>query len=194
MSTTTLYVGKHAGAFGLSTAIIKFSVVSVLTHQVSVPYIFRAQTCHYNDVIMGAIASEITSLTIVYSIVYSDADKRKHQSSASVAFVWGIHRGPVNSPHKWPVTQKMFPFDDVIMLITVSTDVAAQNGAKTATGTALAKEDIFSSKYLWALNIQNSFSLISRHSKSLTKSRGNLSTNRVTIYIRWSHFISQLSV
>ena len=70
---------------------------------------------HYNDVIMGAIASQITSLTIVYSIVYSDADQRKHQSSASLAFVRGIHRGPVNSPHKWPVTRKMFPFDDVIM-------------------------------------------------------------------------------
>ena len=69
----------------------------------------------YNDVIMGAIASQITSLTIVYSIVYSDADQRKHQSSASLAFVWGIHRGPVNSPLKWPVTRKMFPFDDVIM-------------------------------------------------------------------------------
>ena len=70
---------------------------------------------HYGDVIMDAIASQITSLTIVYSIVYSDADQRKHQSSASLAFVRGIHGGPVNSPHKWPVTRKMFPFDDVIM-------------------------------------------------------------------------------
>ena len=71
---------------------------------------------HYNGVIMGAIASQITSLTIVYSIVYSDADQRKHQSSASLSFVRGIHRGPVNSPHKWPVTRKMFPFDDIIMM------------------------------------------------------------------------------
>ena len=70
---------------------------------------------HYGDVIMGAIASQITSLTIVYSTVYSDADQRKHQSSASLAFVRGIHRRPVNFPHKWPVTRKMFPFDDVIM-------------------------------------------------------------------------------
>ena len=70
---------------------------------------------HYNDVIMAAIASQITSLTIVYSTVYSDADQRKHQSFASLAFVRGIHRGPVNSRHKWPVTRKMFPFDDVIM-------------------------------------------------------------------------------
>ena len=75
---------------------------------------------HYNDVIMGAIASQITSLTIVSSIVYSDADQRKHQSSASLAFVRGIHRGPVNSPHKWPVTRKMFPFDDVIMHLKLS--------------------------------------------------------------------------
>ena len=70
---------------------------------------------HYNDVIMGAVASQITSLTIVYSAVDSDANQRKHQSSASLAFVRGIHRGPVNSSHKWPVTRKMFPFDDVIM-------------------------------------------------------------------------------
>ena len=70
---------------------------------------------HYNDVIMGAIGSQITSLTIVYSTVYSGADQRKHQSYASLAFVLGIHRGPVNSPHKWPVTRKMFPFDDVIV-------------------------------------------------------------------------------
>ena len=69
----------------------------------------------YDDVIMGAMASQITSLTIVYSTVYSDADQSKHQSSASLAFVRGIHRGPVNSTHKWQVTRKVFPFDDVIM-------------------------------------------------------------------------------
>ena len=64
---------------------------------------------------MGAIAFQITSLAIVYSTVDSDADQRKHYSSASLAFVRGIHRGPVNSLHKWPVTRKMFPFDDDIM-------------------------------------------------------------------------------
>ena len=65
---------------------------------------------------MGAIAAQITNVTIVYSTVYWDPDQRKHQNSASLAFVKGIHRGPVNSPHKWPVTRKMFPFDDVIMI------------------------------------------------------------------------------
>ena len=67
---------------------------------------------------MGTVASQITSLTIVYSTVYSDADKRKHQSSVSLAFVRVIHRVPVNSQHKGPVTRKMFPFDDVIIKAT----------------------------------------------------------------------------
>ena len=70
---------------------------------------------YYSDLIMATMESHITSLTIVYSTIYSDADKRKHQSFASLAFVRGIHRWPVNSPHKRPVTRKMFPFDDVIM-------------------------------------------------------------------------------
>ena len=75
---------------------------------------------HYGDVIMDAIASQITSLTIVYSTVYSDADQRKHQSSASLAFVQGIHRGRLNSPHKWTVTPKTFLFDDVIMIMGIA--------------------------------------------------------------------------
>ena len=62
---------------------------------------------HDNDVIV--------SLTIVYSTVYSVTDQSKHQSPASLAFVRGIHRWPVNSPHKGPVMRKIFPFDDVIM-------------------------------------------------------------------------------
>ena len=64
---------------------------------------------------MGAIASQISSLAIVFSTVYSEADQRKHQSSASLAFVLGIHRWPGNSPHKWPATRKIIPFDDVII-------------------------------------------------------------------------------
>ena len=70
---------------------------------------------HYGDVIMGAIASQIPSLTIVYLTVYLDANQRKHQISASLAFVRGSHRWPVNFQHKWPVTWKMFQFHDVIM-------------------------------------------------------------------------------
>ena len=89
-----------------------FQAASMMTHSP-----VKNQMEHYSDIIMGAIASQITSLTIIYSTVYSNADQRKHQSSMSLAFVWEIHRGPVNSPHKWPVTRKMFPFDDIIMLL-----------------------------------------------------------------------------
>ena len=72
---------------------------------------------HYNEVIMSAMASQIISLVIVYSTFYWGAYKKykKHQSSASLAFVRGIHAWPVNSPKKWPVTRKMFPYDDAII-------------------------------------------------------------------------------
>ena len=76
-----------------------------------------SKQAHYNDIIMSAIASLITSLTIVYSTVCSGADQRKHQSSASLAFVRGIHRWLGKFLHKGPVTRKMFPFDDIIMLL-----------------------------------------------------------------------------
>ena len=137
---------------------------------------------HYGDVIMGAIASQITSLAIVYSTVYSDADQRKHQSSASLAFVRGIHRGPVNSPHKRPVMRKMLPFDDVIMqpsnvrpahvldlkLITaVPADARTPSGAKPSTGAVLTSQlDLIFSTVIQILMILNTFSLIWwRHSK-----------------------------
>ena len=93
---------------------------------VNMDYQLRKQIClesaesvadwHYSDVIISTMASQITSLAIVYSTVYSCGDQRKHQSSASLAFVRRIHRWPVNSPHRGPVTRKMFLFDDVIMI------------------------------------------------------------------------------
>ena len=70
---------------------------------------------HYSDIIMNTEAFQITSVMIVYSIVCSGTDLRKYQSSTLLAFVSGIHRWPVNSPHKGLIMQKMFPFDDVIM-------------------------------------------------------------------------------
>ena len=70
---------------------------------------------HYGDVIMGAMATQITSLTIVYFNLLFRHNSCKHQSSASLAFVRGISRWLANSPHKWPVKRKMFPLDDVIM-------------------------------------------------------------------------------
>ena len=72
-------------------------------------------SAHYSGVIMGTMASQITIVTIVYWTIYSDTDQRKHPSSGSLAFFQGIHRWPINSPHKGPVTRKMLPFHDVIM-------------------------------------------------------------------------------
>ena len=75
-------------------------LISALAHILYISLVHKTLLCtYYNDVIMGAMAPQITSLTIVYSTVYLGADLSKHQSSPSLAFVWGIHRGPVNSPH-----------------------------------------------------------------------------------------------
>ena len=107
------------------TKLILYTQLSTILHQLpsnswQVPLFCHTQTTsklelrfeslypHYTDVIMGAIVSQITSLTIVYSTVYSDADHRNIKAPR----YW---RGPVNSPHKWPVTRNMFPFDEVIM-------------------------------------------------------------------------------
>ena len=70
---------------------------------------------HYSDVIMGTMASQITGVSRFSSTVCSWTDQRKHQSSASLSSVRGIHRWPMDSSHKGPVTQKMFPVDNVSM-------------------------------------------------------------------------------
>ena len=88
---------------------------------------------------MGAMASQITSLAIVYLTVYSGADQRKQQSSASLAFVRGIHRLPLNSPHKGPATRIFFPFDAVIM----------QNGAPLLQSMTRCGTARFSAGYPW---------------------------------------------
>ena len=75
----------------------------------------RLSNLYYSNVTMSAMAAPITGVSVVCTTVCSGADQRKHQSSASLAFVRGINRWPVNSPHKGPVTGKMFLFDDVIM-------------------------------------------------------------------------------
>ena len=67
----------------------------------------------YSDVTMSAIASEITGVSIGYLTICSGTDQTKHQSSASLAFIRGIHRSPMTSPHKGPVKRKMFLSDDV---------------------------------------------------------------------------------
>ena len=77
--------------------------------------VFFISHFHYNDIIMSAMASQITGVSSVYSTVCSGTDQREYQSSASLAFVRGIPRWPVNPSHKGPVMRKFFPFDDVIV-------------------------------------------------------------------------------
>ena len=84
------------------------NIINAATNVMKLQHSWKKSKLHYNVIIMSAVSSQITSLTIVYSSIYSGADQRKHQSSASLAFVRGIHR--------WPVTRKMFPFDDAIII------------------------------------------------------------------------------
>ena len=110
---------------------------------------------YYSDVIMSMMASQITSLTIVYSTVYWCADRRIHQSSAS----------PVNSRHKWPTTCKMFPFDDVIMHITVHSwyimvYFSSDNSRKTSIlGPLRQGMGVFCEILIW-LNLTFQFSIL----------------------------------
>ena len=118
----------HEFVYDLNIDEFNLCMIYILTTWISMPQTVFGRhllwgLLHKRDVIMGAVASQITSLAIVYSNVYSGADQRKYQSSASPAFVRGIHRWPVNSPHKWPVTRKTFPFDDVIMYLSLTVSV-----------------------------------------------------------------------
>ena len=79
------------------------------------PQVVHGCTLQWRGVIMNLVTSQITSISIVCASIYSGTDQRKHQSSALLDFVRRIYRWSVNSPHKGPVTRKMFPFDDVIM-------------------------------------------------------------------------------
>ena len=101
----------------------------------------------YCDNIMSAMASQITSLAIVYSTVYSGANQSIHQSSASLAFVQGIPRSPMNSSHKGPVMQTMFPFGDVIMLENILDCTAnTQGNHKTIACICLTPVSLFAMK------------------------------------------------
>ena len=106
------YSGLHHARAWLSSGLDHWEIPTACFLK-SAQWMYSRFWQHYCDAMMGVMASQIT--TIVYSTVNSGSDQRKHQSSAPLAFVQGIHRWPMNSPHKRPVTRKMFPFDDVIM-------------------------------------------------------------------------------
>ena len=142
---------------------------------------------------MSAIASQITSLTIVYSTVYPGADQSKHQSSASLAFVWGIHRRLVNSPHKWPVTRKMFPFDDVIMNHPGLFVNGLQNkGVQTISiYTQLSSKDVL--KYCHRLIGKRLLSIFCGHDPGVSWLKSSILA-RLCATPRWRHQMVTLSV
>ena len=84
--------------------------VTVSGGGISPGVLFRSWCLYYSDVMMSAMASQITGVSIVCLTVCWGAYQRKHQSSASLAFV------RVDSPHQGPVMRKMYPFHDVIII------------------------------------------------------------------------------
>ena len=123
------------------------------------------------------MASQITSLTIVYSIVYSGTDERKHQSSVSLAFVRGIHRRLVNSQHKWPVPRKMFPFDDVIMLTICCDCVSNQRLLLTEAFTEI-------SPWFTGLPLRNAISIP-------IKTTQHLEYREISWTVEWRHIVNR---
>ena len=113
MTYAIIYVLIHHISFWLNLYFLnilyffKYSCTNIF-HRRS-PCTFYHNILHYNDVIMSAMASQITSLMIVYSIVYS---RRRSKKTSKLRVT-----GPLWPNDKWPVTRKMFPFDDVIMWI-----------------------------------------------------------------------------
>ena len=104
-STIKMWCNSNMFPSWLNTSIILSAYAQLLIFTV----------LHYGDVIMRAMAFQITDVSIIHPTVCWGADQRKHQSSASLAFVRGIHRWPVKSSHKGPVMWKVFPFNNVIM-------------------------------------------------------------------------------
>ena len=101
ITTVPADVPAPTGGWSADTVLTPVQGYGLLNNSVTTKLldnIFKSRSHHYRDVIMSAMASPITSLTIVYATVYSGADQREHQSSASLALVRGIHRWPVNSP------------------------------------------------------------------------------------------------
>ena len=121
LNMLSLFVGglRHHGA--QVTALISRGLFTLyhdhcsLIYRAALFYAHHAQADHYSDVTMGALASQITSNSTVYLTICSDLHQRNIITPRHWPFGRGIHRWPVNSPHKGPVTRKKLPFDDVIM-------------------------------------------------------------------------------
>ena len=102
---------------------------------------------------MSGRASQITRVSTVCSSVCSGADQRKHQRPASLAFVRRIHRWPVDSRHKGPVTRKMFPFDDVATYSLLIRDVTVVCGQILDCGQIKSQNVLIALSISWALSL-----------------------------------------
>ena len=158
---------------------LKFWYNKICYYNIITSFFNFAIAIHYGDVMMTRMASWITSLTIVYSIVYSGVDQRKLQSSASLAFVRWIHRRPVNSPHKWPVTRKMFPFDDVIMHTIFYEYCKCQLCTRPSAATMLTWLDL-----LHKIILRNTYFLIQPMDKTFPREIGGSSSPQFLCH-RW---------
>ena len=106
-------------------------------HCLPVRLVVLVTPTHYSEVIISAMASQITGVTIVYTTACSGTDQRKHQSSASLTFVRGIHQWTVNSPHKGPVTRNMIRFDDAIIVYVFPEEVSSSEDMPGSTAFSL---------------------------------------------------------
>ena len=122
---------------------------------------------HNSDVIMSTLASQITSFTIVYSIVYSGVYQSKHQISALLAFVRGIHRWPVNILHKGQVTRKIFPFDDVVMNICDKLSLTRTSGPPSSSGKLWPQLSVRQSTMNWGPHYEHGLNIECRNANLL---------------------------
>ena len=174
----------------------------------------QPRSTHYCNVLMGAKASQIISLMSIHSTVYSGTYQRKHESSVSLAFVRGIHRWPVNSPHEGPVTRKMIPLDDSIIgswlvksfqhtVISVTENVIASNFPRpsAATMSTTPKTDFrisyyigitYAGQWLWSVSKCERPYLLSHNYRLVICNKPILNQRSIAIFVS-SHWIILIS-
>ena len=170
----------------------KVNIMNIELHSfaddISVPVDFFV---HNSDVIMIATVFQITGFSIVYSAVCWGVDQRKYQIFASLAFVRGINRWPVDSPHKGPVTRKMFPFDDVIMKRGVIRIVADISGAYLAyaewhgnqSNISIGHIDEQVTFFQWSIDSLHKGRLSRNHFRAITSPRGQYTESMLFVVV-----------
>ena len=109
---SNLYTVEIEILFGQLFCVLDSFITNCKNESVFIPHVYdkaakkSLQWCHNGR---DSVSNHQSHDCLLNRFIHSDANQRKHQSSASLAFVRGIHRWPVNSPQKWPVTRKRFP-------------------------------------------------------------------------------------